>query len=131
VGPMSVQTRNGVVDLAVADETEAVRVARQYLSYFQGATAGWACADQRLLRRAVPENRLRVYDVRSVLDTLADTGSVLELRRDFGVGMITALARVEGRPLGVIANNPLHLGGAIDSDGADKAARLIELSDAA
>jgi acetyl-CoA carboxylase carboxyltransferase component len=130
VGPMSVQTRNGVVDVAVADEAEAVRAARQYLSYFQGATRDWACADQRLLRRAVPENRLRVYDVRSVLATLADTGSVLELRRDFGVGMITALARVEGRPLGVIANNPMHLGGAIDSDGADKAARFMQLCDA-
>ncbi|HXJ80426.1 MAG TPA: carboxyl transferase domain-containing protein [Candidatus Methylomirabilis sp.] len=130
VGPMSVQTRNGVVDLAVADEVEAARTARQYLSYFQGAVADWSCADQRLLRRAVPENRLRVYDVRSVLTTLADTGSVLELRRDFGVGMITALIRVEGRPVGVVANNPMHLGGAIDSDGADKAARFMQLCDA-
>ncbi len=129
VGPMSVQTRNGVVDIAVADEAEAVRAARQYLSYFQGAIAEWDCADQRLLRRAVPENRLRVYDVRGVLTTLADTGSVLELRRDFGAGMITALIRVEGRPMGVVANNPMHLGGAIDSDGADKAARFMQLCD--
>ena len=129
VGPMRVQRRNGVVDIAVADEAEAVRAARQYLSYFQGAITGWTCADQRLLRRAIPENRLRVYDVRSVLTTLADTGSVLELRRDFGVGMITALIRVEGRPVGVIANNPMHLGGAIDSDGADKAARFMQLCD--
>jgi len=129
VGPMSVQTRNGIVDIAVADEAEAVRAARQYLSYFQGATVDWTCADQRRLRRAVPENRLRVYDVRAVLATLADTGSVLELRRDFGVGMITALIRVEGRPLGVVANNPMHLGGAIDSDGADKAARFMQLCD--
>jgi acetyl/propionyl-CoA carboxylase alpha subunit/acetyl-CoA carboxylase carboxyltransferase component len=130
VGPMSVQTRNGVVDIAVADEPEAVRAARQYLSYFQGATPDWTAADQRLLRRAVPENRLRVYDVRSVLTTLADTDSVLELRRDFGVGMITALIRIEGRPVGVVANNPMHLGGAIDSDGADKAARFMQLCDA-
>jgi acetyl/propionyl-CoA carboxylase alpha subunit len=130
VGPMSVQTRNGVVDIAVADEAEATRVARQYLSYFQGATADWRCSDQRRLRQAVPENRLRVYDVRRVLTTLADTGSVLELRRDFGAGMITALVRVEGRPLGVVANNPMHLGGAIDSDGADKAARFMQLCDA-
>jgi acetyl/propionyl-CoA carboxylase alpha subunit/acetyl-CoA carboxylase carboxyltransferase component len=127
VGPMSVQTRSGVVDIAVADEAEAVRAARQYLSYFQGTTPDWSCADQRLLRRAIPENRLRVYDVRSVLTTLADTGSVLELRRDFGVGMITALIRMEARPVGVIANNPMHLGGAIDSDGADKAARFMQL----
>ena len=119
-----------MVDIAVADEAEAVRAARQYLSYFQGATPDWTAADQRLLRRAVPENRLRVYDVRSVLTTLADTDSVLELRRDFGVGMITALIRVEGRPVGVVANNPMHLGGAIDSDGADKAARFMQLCDA-
>jgi len=130
VGPMSVQTRNGVVDIAVADESEAVGAARQYLSYFQGAVAEWRCADQRLLRRAIPANRLRVYDVRSVISTLADTGSVLELRRDFGVGMITALIRVEGRPIGLVANNPTHLGGAIDSDGADKAARFMQLCDA-
>jgi acetyl-CoA carboxylase carboxyltransferase component len=129
VGPMSVQTRNGVVDIAVADEAEAVRVARRYLSYFQGAVADWSCADQRLLRRAVPENRLRAYDVRAVLATLADSGSVLELRPDFGAGMITALVRVEGRPVGVVANNPMHLGGAIDSDGADKAARFMQLCD--
>jgi acetyl/propionyl-CoA carboxylase alpha subunit/acetyl-CoA carboxylase carboxyltransferase component len=130
VGPMSVQTRNGVVDIAVAGEAEAVRVARQYLSYFQGAIKEWTCADQRLLRRAVPENRLRIYDVRHVLTTLADTDSVLELRRDFGVGMITALVRIEGRPVGVVANNPMHLSGAIDSDGADKAARFMQLCDA-
>jgi acetyl-CoA carboxylase carboxyltransferase component len=130
VGPMSVQTRNGVVDIAVADEAEAVRTARQYLSYFQGATPDWTATDQRLLRHAVPENRLRVYDVRSVLTTLADEGSVLELRPGFGVGMITALVRVEGRPLGIIANNPHHLGGAIDSDGSDKGARFMQLCDA-
>src|SRR5215468_3145529 len=99
VGPMSVQTRNGVVDIAVADEGEAVRAARQYLSYFQGAIKEWTCADQRRLRHAVPENRLRVYDVGSVLATLADSGSVLELRRGFGVGIITALTRIEGRPV--------------------------------
>jgi acetyl-CoA carboxylase carboxyltransferase component len=130
VGPMSVQVPNGVVDVAVADEAEAVVVAKQYLSYFQGARSGWECADQRALRALVPENRKQVYDVRTVLGTMADTGSVLELRPEWGIGMITALARIEGRPLGVIANNPLHLGGAIDSDGADKAARFMQLCDA-
>ena len=130
VGPMRVQVPNGVVDVAVADEAEAVCVARQYLSYFQGPVADWECADQRLLRGIIPENRLRVYDVRSVLETLADTGSVLELRRHFGPGMVTAFVRIEGRPLGVIANNPRHLSGAIDSAGADKAARFMQLCDA-
>jgi acetyl/propionyl-CoA carboxylase alpha subunit len=130
VGPMGVQVRNGVVDVAVADEAEGVRVARRYLSYFQGALADWSCADQRVLRTLVPENRLRIYDVRRVLDALADTGSVLELRRAFGRGMVTALARVEGRALGIIANDPTHLSGAIDADGADKAARFMQLCDA-
>ena len=130
IGPMSVQVRNGVVDLPVADEAEAVRVAKKYLSYFQGPVSRWECADQRLLRGIIPENRLRIYDVRAVIETLADTGSVLELRRHFGLGMVTALVRIEGRPLGVIANNPTHLAGAIDSDGADKAARFMQLCDA-
>jgi acetyl-CoA carboxylase carboxyltransferase component len=130
VGPTDVQAPNGVIDVLVEDEAEAVRVARQYLSYFQGPVGDWECADQRLLRSAIPENRLRVYDVRSVIETLADTGSVLELRRDFGPGMVTAFIRIEGRPLGLVANNPMHLAGAIDSDGADKAARFMQLCDA-
>ncbi len=130
IGPMNVQVANGVVDLPVADEAEAVQVAKKYLSYFQGPVARWECADQRELRGIIPENRLRIYDVRAVIETLADTGSVLELRRHFGLGMVTALVRIEGRPLGVIANNPTHLAGAIDSDGADKAARFMQLCDA-
>ncbi len=130
VGPMSVQVPNGTVDIAVEDEAEAVAVARKYLSYFQGPVAEWKAADQRLLRRAIPENRLRVYDVRTVIDTLCDEGSVLELRRAFGPGMVTALARIEGKPLGIVANNPTHLAGAIDSDGSDKAARFLQLCDA-
>jgi acetyl/propionyl-CoA carboxylase alpha subunit/acetyl-CoA carboxylase carboxyltransferase component len=130
VGPMSVQTANGVVDVAVEDEAEAVRVAKQYLAYFQGPLAEWSCADQTLLRDVVPENRLRVYAVRRAIEGLADTGSVLELRRGFGAGMVTALARVEGRPLGIVANDPMHLAGAIDSDGADKATRFLQVCDA-
>jgi acetyl-CoA carboxylase carboxyltransferase component len=130
VGPMEVQVPNGVVDIEVPDEAHAVAAAKRYLSYFQGPLATWDCPDQLRLRHAVPENRLRSYDVRTVIDGLFDTGSVLELRARFGIGMITALARVEGRPVGVIANNPNHLAGAIDSDNADKAARFLQLCDA-
>jgi acetyl-CoA carboxylase carboxyltransferase component len=130
VGPVEVQAPNGVLDVVVPDEAAAVRVAKQYLSYFQGVVGDWQCADQRQLRQLVPENRLRVYDVRRVIETLADTGSVLELRSRFGVGVVTALVRVEGRPLGLIANDPRHLGGAIDADAADKAARFLQLCDA-
>ncbi len=130
VGPVSVQAPNGVIDVVVGDEAEGVAVAKKYLSYFQGALTDFTCADQRLLRRAIPENRVRVYDIRSVIETLFDTGSVLELRKAFGVGMITAFARIEGRPIGIVANNPKHLGGAIDRDGSDKAARFMQLCDA-
>ena len=130
VGPLDVQVPNGVVDIQVEDEAEAVRVAKQYLSYFQGPIADWTAADQRKLRHIVPENRLRIYDVREVIELLADEGSVLELRKAFGAGMVTALVRIEGRPVGLIANNPLHLAGAVDSDGADKAARFMQLCDA-
>ncbi len=130
VGPMSVQTTNGVVDVEVEDEAEAVAVAKRYLSYFQGRVDDWTCEDQRKLRSIIPEQRLRMYDVRRVIETMCDTGSVLELRAAFGLGMITALVRIEGRPVGIVANNPAHLAGAIDSDGADKAARFLQLCDA-
>jgi acetyl-CoA carboxylase carboxyltransferase component/biotin carboxyl carrier protein len=130
VGPMDVQVPNGVVDIEVDDEAQGVALARKYLSYFQGPVTSWTAPDQRLLRRVIPENRLRSYEVRKVIATLADDDSVLELRPRFGIGMISSLIRIEGRPLGVIANNPMHLGGAIDSDGADKAARFMQLCDA-
>ncbi|MGA9865344.1 MAG: carboxyl transferase domain-containing protein [Acetobacteraceae bacterium] len=130
VGPVKVQVANGVVDVLVADEAEAVRVAKRYLGYFQGRTEAWSCDEQGKLRHVVPEDRLRGYDMRELIGILADTDSVLELRRGWGHGMITALIRIEGRPLGVMANNPRHLGGAIDSDAADKAARFMQLCDA-
>ncbi len=127
IGPINVQTRNGVVDIAVNDEAEAVAVAKKYLSYLQGATDHWEAPDQRILRRLIPENRLRVYDIRTVIETLADSGSVLELRPHFGQGMITSLIRIEGNPFGVMANNPRHLSGAIAAEEADKAARFMKL----
>ena len=130
IGPVEVQTRNGVVDVLADDDAHAVRLAKQYLSYFQGTTVENSCPDPEALRTVVPENRTKAYDVRNVIVGLFDTGSVLELRAAFGPGMVTALARVEGRPVGVVANNPMHLGGAIDSDGADKAARFLQLCDA-
>ena len=134
VGPTHVQEPNGVIDVLVEDEAEACAAAKRYLSYFQGAIdsklEAWDCADQRLLRNAIPENRLRVYDIRAVIDLVADTGSVLELRAAFGIGVVTAFLRIEGKPFGLIANNPRHLGGAIDADAADKAARFMQLCDA-
>ena len=129
VGPMSVQIPSGVVDIAVEDEAEAVQATRKYLSYFQGPIDGWEANDQRLLRHVIPENRLRVYDIRELIGILADKDSVLELRPEFGTAMITSLIRIEGRPMGVIANNPAVISGAIDSDAADKAARFMKTCD--
>jgi len=130
VGPVSMQAPNGVIDIVVDDEVQALKVAQQYMAYFQGRTTDWRCADQRELRHLVPEKRTRVYDIHQVIQTLFDVGSVLELRRQFAPGMVTALARIEGRPIGVIANDPRQLGGAIDANGADKAARFMQLCDA-
>jgi acetyl-CoA carboxylase carboxyltransferase component len=129
VGPIDVQHANGVVDLRVADDHAAVAAAKRYLSYFHGPVERFTVPDQRLLRHVIPEQRKRSYEVRRVLDGLCDEGSVLELREGFGIGMVTALTRIEGKPLGVIANDPSHLGGAIDADASDKAARFLQLCD--
>jgi acetyl-CoA carboxylase carboxyltransferase component len=130
VGPVSVQEPNGVIDVVAADEAEAVALAKRFLSYFQGPLEQWSCADQALLREVIPADAKRVHDARALLWTLADDDSVLELRPRFGRTVITALARIEGRPLGVIANDPRHLSGALDADGSDKAARFMQLCDA-
>ncbi|WP_072690921.1 acetyl-CoA carboxylase family protein [Rhodococcus marinonascens] len=127
IGPVEVQRRNGVIDLLARDEAHAVALAKKYLSYFQGPTSDWTAPDERLSRHVIPENRLRAYDVRSAVDSIADVDSVLELRRDHGVGIVTALIRVEGRPYGLVANSSQHLGGAIDAVAADKMAHFLEL----
>jgi acetyl-CoA carboxylase carboxyltransferase component len=128
VGPIDVQWPGGVVDLRVADDAAGVAAAKRYLSYFGPPVPATAPNDQTPLRHAIPTNRKRIYDVRAVIDGLLD--DVLELRRGFGLGIVTALARLGGRALGVVANNPTHLGGAIDAHGADKAARFMQLCDA-
>lgn len=125
VGPIEVQSANGVVDLRVDDEAAAVAAAKRYLSYFGPAREQVAPSD---LRGLIPEERRRLYDIRAVVDALTDDW--LELRAGFGVGVVTALARVGGRSLGIVANNPAHLGGAIDVPAADKAARFLQLCDA-
>ncbi len=130
IGPIDTQVANGVVDIKVRDEAEGVAVAKQYLSYFQGTLAQWSAPNQEALATIVPENRKQIYDMRDVIAGLFDEGSVLELRPEWAPGMITSLARVEGRPVGVVANNPQHLGGAIDRDACDAAARFMQLCDA-
>lgn len=131
VGPVDVQEPNGVIDIVVEDEAEAVAVAKRYLSYFQGPVADWIAPDQRPLRHMIPQNRRSPYDVRKIIGTIADEGSMLELRRRFGPAMVTAFIRMQGRTVGVIANNSSSpTGGAVDSDAADKAARFMQLCDA-
>ncbi len=130
IGPSEVQWKNGVLDLLVDDEVAAVAATKQLLSMFQGSLKTWTCPDQRMLRHLVPENRVRVYDVKAILQTLADDGSWIELRGGYGPGMVTGFLRVEGRPMGVIANDPRLLGGAIDGEGAEKASRFMQLCDA-
>jgi acetyl-CoA carboxylase carboxyltransferase component len=130
IGPSDVQHGNGVIDILVDNEAQAVAAARHYLSCFQGAQSEWQAPPAEALRHVVPENRLRVYDTRAAMQGIADEGSLLPLRTGFGVGIHTALAFIAGRPVGLLANNPLHLGGAIDADAADKAARFMQLCNA-
>ncbi len=127
VGPIDVQSENGVVDIAVEDEAQAVAVAKKYISYFQGATTEWEADDQSLLRDLIPENRRRTYDVRKIIKALADRDSFLELRPKFGPGIVTGFLRIKGNPMGVIASNCQHMGGAIEAEAADKAARFMQL----
>ncbi len=130
VGPIDMQVKSGVVDVRVRDEAEAVAVAKRYLAFFTHASAAWTCADQTVLRTMIPPERRRAYKVRPLIEALVDTGSLLELRRDFGLAAVTALARIEGRPVGIVANSSQHLGGALDSDASDKLARFMALCDA-
>jgi len=129
VGPSDMQYANGVIDVLVDDEAEAVAVARRYLAYFQGPVESTPSPDPQALREALPENRARVYDVRAVLSGVCDADSVLEIRPGFGTAIVTALGRIDGRSVGLLANDPVHLGGAIDADAADKAARFMRLCD--
>ncbi len=130
IGPADVQLANGVIDVLVENEAEAVEVAKRYLGYFQGTLPDWIAPDLQVSRNIVPEDRQLAYDMRAAINAISDQDSVLELRGGFAAGMITALVRIEGRPCGLMANNPLHLGGAIDPDAADKAARFLQLCDA-
>ena len=130
LGPAEMHESVGAVDLLVEDEAEAAAVAARYLSYFRGPAAPGEAPDTARLRDVVPENRRRAYDVRKVIEGIADLGSVLELRPRFGRAAVTSLVKVGGRPMGVLANQPMYLAGAMDSPACDKLARFISLCDA-
>jgi acetyl-CoA carboxylase carboxyltransferase component len=128
---MGMQAPNGVIDVLAAGEADAVATARRILALLAGPpTPDWSCADQRELRALVPEDPKRIHDARAVVQTLCDTGSVVELRRAYGTGIVTALARIEGRPVGVLANDPAHLSGALDAEASEKGGRFVQLCDA-
>ncbi|ARN75181.1 acyl-CoA carboxylase subunit beta [Oceanicoccus sagamiensis] len=127
IGPIDVQSKNGVVDIVVKDEAEATVMAKNVLSIFQGKLSEWSCADQNTLQQFLPEDRRYAYPVRKIIHTLADTDSFIELRATDGRGIVTGFIRIEGRPIGLIANDCKVLGGAIDSDASEKAARFIQL----
>ena len=129
IGPAAVQWRNGLIDLLVEDEQAATTAAKCILGYFQGDTAGYDCADQRLLRDLLPEDRRWGYPVRRILETLFDSDSFLELQRVYGRSVITGLGRLGGRAVGVLASDCQQLGGAVDSEAADKATRFLQLCD--
>ena len=130
IGPIDVQEKNGVVDIVAENEAEATAIAKKLLGYFQGPLAEWSCSDQTALRDAIPENRRRTYPVRRIIGILADTDSFVELRGGYGAGIVTGFLRLEGQPIGLIANNCMHLGGAVDAEAAEKAARFLQLCDA-
>ncbi|TXL71835.1 biotin carboxylase [Vineibacter terrae] len=130
IGPASVHVASGVIDVLVEDEAEAIAAAKKYLGYFNGPCPAGEAPDQRLLRSVVPDNPKRAYNVRKVIELLADTGSVLELKPSYGRAVVTSLIRLGGRPVGVVANQPMFLAGAIDSPASEKAARFIQICDA-
>ena len=129
IGPATEQAQTGLIDVLVKDDAEAVEATKHLLSFFQGRVSDWQAPDQRVLRHVIPEDRKRVYDMRTLIEGLADTRSWLEIRKQFSAGMITGLLRIEGRPMGIIANNPMHLGGAIDAQASEKASEFIRLCD--
>lgn len=130
IGPTDLQEKIGVLDIVAEDEAEATSIAKKLLSYFQGPIEDWSCGDQEKLRDAVPDNRRRAYNVYKVIELIADDDSFIELRKVYGKGVITGFIRLEGKPVGLIANNCMHLGGAVDAEGAEKAARFLQLCDA-
>jgi acetyl-CoA carboxylase carboxyltransferase component len=130
IGPTEVQEKNGVVDIVAEDEADATAIAKKLLSYFQGPLENWSCRDQKKLRDIVPENRRRTYQIHRAIDILADEDSFIELRPRYGLGIITGFLRLEGKPIGLIANNCMHLAGAVDAEAAEKAGRFLQLCDA-
>jgi len=138
LGGARAQTKAGAVDNEAVDEEDALAQVRRFLSYLP--TNVWeappivATTDPRDRRAEelldiVPRDPRKTFKMRRVLDLVFDTGSVFELGRRFGGSTITALARLEGRPVGVLASDSAHYGGGLTADASDKMARFVDLCD--
>jgi acetyl-CoA carboxylase carboxyltransferase component len=130
---------SGVADLEVADDAECIDVIKEYLGYFPGSNLEQppvaSCDDPAdrmdpALLSIVPDSARRAYDMKKVVAAIVDGGRLFEIKPGWAKNLITCLARLGGRPVGIVANQPLVLGGALDVDAADKAARFIMLCDA-
>lgn len=130
IGPAEMHARSGVVDLLVDDEGQAITAARKYLDFFGPPLAQAEAPDPTPLRELVPENPRRAYNVRKAIEHIVDVGSTLELKPDYGKSVVTAFARLGGRTVGIMANQPIQLAGAIDSPASIKAARFVQICDA-
>lgn len=127
IGPVSDQAANGVIDVVAEDEAEAVNLARQLVGLLSGTRTGAAAVDQTELRQALPDNEREAFDVRPIVETIADPDSAIWLREAWGPELVTALARIDGMPVGVLANQSTSLAGALTADASAKAADFLEL----
>lgn len=130
--PVETDAADGHVDVLVDDEDAAISAVRRYLAQVLVPTTAWEeDPTYPTVGDVIPDNRRRAYDMRRIVRAFADRDSVFELGAGWATSMITAFARLEGRPIGIFANQPLSpLAGAIDAAAADKAARFVELCDA-
>lgn len=127
IGPAAMHAKTGGLDILVESDSDAAVIARQTLAIFQGDIPAGPAPEQKMLRHLVPEDRKRAYAMRDVISTLADTDSFIELGSGYSPGLITGLCRVEGKSIALMANNPMHLGGALDAPASAKGARFLKL----
>ena len=127
IGPSKVQEKNGVIDYLATDEEEATAIAKKLLSYFQGSVEEFSFGDQSKLKEIIPEDRRWAYPVREIIDLIADSETFLELKKNYGRSIITGFIRIKGQPIAIVASDCQQLGGAIDSEAAEKTADFLTI----
>ncbi|MFT5543215.1 MAG: acetyl-CoA carboxylase carboxyltransferase component [Glaciecola sp.] len=127
IGPIEVQASNGVVDIVAETEDHAIKLATSCLSFFQGNANSWQAPDKSTLDTILPSDRRFVYDIKKVILGIIDVDSFIEIAGAYGSAIIQGFARIEGKSIGIIANNCKVLGGAIDVDAAKKLNRFMRL----